>query len=185
MRSLIDNAKKGDDDAICALVNKYEPLISKYSFIYQLKNYSYEDLLQEGKLAVINAIKKYDNTKEKNTFDSYSITSIKNCYYMLARKNIRYNNESSVDIECEDDLSIIDLLESGDNIEKSFMLNADHVALKKAINSLSLEEKKILQIIFINDRGSLRKYCLKYDITFYYGKQKLDKLLDKLRESLI
>ena len=77
---IILNAKNKDSDSILFLINKYKPLIIKYSISYILKNYDKEDLIQIGTIAVIKAIEKYDISHGEDFIDCYIINSIKNTY---------------------------------------------------------------------------------------------------------
>ena len=54
---LVARAKEGDQRAITHLIRKYEPLIHKYARKYgwMAPSHSYDDLLQEGRLAIHKA----------------------------------------------------------------------------------------------------------------------------------
>ena len=103
---IILDAKNKDSDSILFLINKYKPLIIKYSISYILKNYDKEDLIQIGTIAVIKAIEKYDISHGEDFIDCYIINSIKNTYRNLARANIKYQSESSLNISVDEDTDI-------------------------------------------------------------------------------
>ena len=103
---IILDAKNKDSDSILFLINKYKPLIIKYSISYILKNYDKEDLIQIGTIAVIKAIEKYDISHGEDFIDCYIINSIKNTYRNLARANIKYQSESSLNISVDEDIDI-------------------------------------------------------------------------------
>ena len=100
---IILDAKNKDSDSILFLINKYKPLIIKYSISYILKNYDKEDLIQIGTIAVIKAIEKYDISHGEDFIDCYIINSIKNTYRNLARANIKSQSESSLNISVDEE----------------------------------------------------------------------------------
>ena len=95
---ILKSAQAGDESAKLCIINKYEKLILKYSNSYHLKNYDIDDLIQIGNMAVLYAINKFDLEKGNRCIDSYMINSIKNAYRNLGRENIKYSNESSLNI---------------------------------------------------------------------------------------
>ena len=118
---IILNAKNKDSDSILFLINKYKPLIIKYSISYILKNYDKEDLIQIGTIAVIKAIEKYDISHGEDFIDCYIINSIKNTYRNLARANIKYQSESSLNISVDEDTDIQSLLPDDYNLENDII----------------------------------------------------------------
>jgi RNA polymerase sporulation-specific sigma factor len=59
---LVAKAKQGDQRAITMLIRKYEPLIHKYAHKYgwMAPKHSYEDLVQEGRLAIYRAAQAFE-----------------------------------------------------------------------------------------------------------------------------
>ena len=103
-------AKSGDSASMIFFIEKYQLLIKKYAYAYKLKNYDTDDLIQIGNLSVITAINKYDLTRGAEYIDSYIINSIKNSFKNLARGQIKYNDESSINITINEDIEISDLI---------------------------------------------------------------------------
>lgn len=136
---IILDAKNKDSDSILFLINKYKPLIIKYSISYILKNYDKEDLIQIGIIAVIKAIEKYDISHGEDFIDCYIINSIKNTYRNLARANIKYKSESSLNISVDEDTDIQSLLPDDYNLENDIIKTMQHVDLKNLLKSLTLE----------------------------------------------
>lgn len=179
----LKQAKEKDQDATLTLINKYSPLIDKYSRIYKLKDYEKSDLQQEGKMAIINAISKFDLSKNPNVFDGYAINSIRNKYGTLARTHIKRNSESSLNIitGSDDSSEIINLIEDTVDLEKSY-INSDEISrLQFAINTLSKEEIELINIVYIKKSHSLLNYCKENNLTYHTSRMKLKKSLDKLR----
>ncbi len=179
----LKKAKEKDQYATLTLINKYSPLIDKHSRIYKLKDYEKSNLQQEGNIAIINAIDKFDLSKNLNVFDAYAINSIKNKYGTLARTNIKRNTESSLNILTSSDNSseIINLIEDTINLEESYINSEEISRLQFAINTLSKEEIELINIVYIKKSHSLLKYCKENNLTYHKSRMKLKKSLEKLR----
>lgn len=182
----LKQAKEKDQDATLTLINKYSPLVDKYSRIYKLKDYEKSDLQQEGKIAIINAIDKFDLSKNTNVFDGYVINSIRNKYGTLARTHIKRNTESSLNIPTnnEDSSEIIDLIQDTIDLEKSYITSEQISRLQLAINTLSNEEIELINIVYIKKSTSLLNYCKENNLTYHTSRMKLKKSLEKLRSLL-
>lgn len=182
----LKQAKEKDQDATLTLINKYSPLVDKYSRIYKLKDYEKSDLQQEGKIAIINAIDKFDLSKNPNVLDGYVINSIRNKYGTLARTHIKRNTESSLNIPTnnEDSSEIIDLIQDTIDLEKSYINSEQISRLQLAINTLSKEELELINIVYIKKSNSLLNYCKENNLTYHTSRMKLKKSLKKLRSLL-
>ena len=132
-------------------------MVDKYSCIYKLKDYEKSDLKQEGNIAILSAINKFDISKNSNTFDRYVINSIKNKYGTLARTHLKRNNESSLNIFANNDDSyeIINLIQDTLNIENSYIKSEIPSNLKSALNTLSKEELALIDFDYIKSPSSL------------------------------
>lgn len=182
----LKKAKEKDQDATLALINKYSPLVDKYSRIYKLKDYEKSDLQQEGNIAIINAINKFDLSKDPNVFDGYAINSIRNKYGTLARTHVKRNTESSLNISTnnEDSSEIINLIQDTIDIEKSYITSEQLSRLQLAINTLSKEELELINIVYLKKSHSLLKYCKENNLIYHTSRMKLKKSLEKLKLSL-
>lgn len=182
----LKQAKEKDQDATLTLINKYSPLVDKYSRIYKLKDYEKSDLQQEGKIAIINAINKFDLSKNPNVFDGYVINSIRNKYGTLARTHIKRNTEWSLNIPTnnEDSSEIIDLIQDTIDLEKSYITSEQISRLQLAINTLSKEELELINTVYIKKSNSLLNYCKENNLTYHTSRMKLKKSLKKLRSLL-
>lgn len=182
----LKQAKEKDQDATLTLISKYSPLVDKYSRIYKLKDYEKSDLQQEGKIAIINAIDKFDLSKNPNILDGYVINSIRNKYGTLARTHIKRNTESSLNIPTnnEDSSEIIDLIQDTIDLEKSYINSEQISRLQLAINTLSKEELELINIVYIKKSNSLLNYCKENNLTYHNSRMKLKKSLKKLRSLL-
>lgn len=182
----LKQAKEKDQDATLKLINKYSPLVEKYSRIYKLKDYEKSDLQQEGTIAILNDIDKFDLSKNPNVFDGYVINSIRNKYGTLARTHIKRNSESSLNTHTnnEDSSEIINLLQDAIDLEKSYITSEQISRLQLAINTLSKEELELINIVYIKKSHSLLNYCKENNLTYHTSRMKLKNSLKKLRSLL-
>ena len=181
---IILNAKNKDSDSILFLINKYKPLIIKYSISYILKNYDKEDLIQIGTIAVIKAIEKYDISHGEDFIDCYIINSIKNTYRNLARANIKYQSESSLNISVDEDTDIQSLLPDDYNLENDIIKTMQHVDLKNLLKSLTLEEYTLIKEAYLTENSNLYKYCITNNLNYNKKRRELIALLSKLKIKL-
>lgn len=182
----LKQAKEKDQNATLKLINKYSPLVEKYSRIYKLKDYEKSDLQQEGTIAILNAIDKFDLSKNPNVFDGYVINSIRNKYGTLARTHIKRNSESSLNTHTNNEYSseIINLLQDAIDLEKSYITSEQIFRLQLAINTLSKEELELINIVYIKKSHSLLNYCKENNLTYHTSRMKLKNSLKKLRSLL-
>ena len=181
---IILDAKNKDSDSILFLINKYKPLIIKYSISYILKNYDKEDLIQIGIIAVIKAIEKYDISHGEYFIDCYLINSIKNTYRNLARANIKYQSESSLNISVDEDIDIQSLLPDDYNLENDIIKTMQHVDLKNLLKSLTLEEYTLIKEAYLTENSNLYKYCITNNLNYHKKRRELISLLSKLKIKL-
>ena len=181
---IILDAKNKDSDSILFLINKYKPLIIKYSISYILKNYDKEDLIQIGTIAVIKAIEKYDISHGEDFIDCYIINSIKNTYRNLARANIKYQSESSLNISVDEDIDIQSLLPDDYNLENDIIKTMQHVDLKNLLKSLTLEEYTLIKEAYLTESSNLYKYCITNNLNYHKKRRELIALLSKLKIKL-
>ena len=181
---IILDAKNKDSDSILFLINKYKPLIIKYSISYILKNHDKEDLIQMGTIAVIKAIEKYDMSHGEDFIDCYIINSIKNTYRNLARANIKYQSESSLNISVDEDIDIQSLLPDDYNLENDIIKTMQHVDLKNLLKSLTLEEYTLIKEAYLTENSNLYKYCITNNLNYHKKRRELIALLSKLKIKL-
>lgn len=181
---IISAAKNKDNEAVLFLINKYKPLMIKYSISYILKNYETEDLIQIGTISVINAIEKYDLSHGENFIDCYIINSIKNAYRNLARSNIKYQSESSLNITVDENTDIQSLLPDDYNLENDIIKTLQHVTLKNLLKSLTPEEYTLIKVAYLTENSNLYKYCTKNNLNYHKKRRELIALLSKLKIKL-
>lgn len=65
LNSIVLRAKKGDNEAMTKIIEKFTPFILKQCKNIYIKDYEIEDLIQIGRISLMNAVKhfKIDNKK--------------------------------------------------------------------------------------------------------------------------
>ena len=177
-------AKNNNKDAILFFIEKYQPLIKKYAFKYKLKNLDTDDLIQTGNISVIMAINKYNLSKGSKSIDSYIINSIKNAFRNLARNQIKYNDESSLNIPIVEDSEIEDLISDSFNLEEYIVDSSIKDLLKNLLKTLSPDEYKLIEISYLTPNTTLYIYCIDHNLNYPKKRRQLISLLAKLKESI-
>lgn len=149
---LIQKIKNGDTDCLDLLVRKYTGLVRSMVRKSFLVGGEEEDLFQEGLMAIINAVKLYDQTKNRS-FSSFVTTCIKSRIIDTIRTATRFkhkplNDASSFSITNETEIMsstpyhIIDPLDT--YLEKEWRDNF-HKNLK---DMLTKQQTEILELYF-------------------------------------
>lgn len=184
MLNILCEAKNNDENSILFLIKKYQPLIMKYSFKYKLKNFDKDDLIQTGNMAVITAINKYDLSKGSKYIDSYIINSIKNTFKNLARNQIKYNNESSLNISIDEDTEIADMISDSFNLEELIINSNMNFLLKNILKTLSPNEYELIKIAYLTPNITLYRYCINNNLNYPKKRRELISLINKLHNMI-
>ena len=115
---LIQLIEKGNEEALEIMFSKYELLIRSKIIKFKLDKYGLDDYLQEGRLMLHKAIKKYDLSSSK-TFNKYFDLILTNHFLTVVRdiKNnfvIGYLNEEEIEDKqkrTDEKLEVIDFSE--------------------------------------------------------------------------
>lgn len=182
--NILFKAKNHNKDAILFFIEKYQPLIRKYAFKYKLKSFDKDDLIQTGSISVITAINKYDLSKGSDSIDSYIINSIKNGFRNLARNQIKYNDESSLNIPTDEDTEIEDLISDSFNLEEYIINSTMNDLLKNILKALSSDEYELIKIAYLTPNTTLYRYCIDHNWNYPKKRRELLSLIAKLHECI-
>lgn len=123
-----DRARDGEDE----LVRRYSRLVRAIARPYFLAGADGEDLLQEGLLGLVKAVREYDENK-RTAFLPYAETCIKNHIYSAIRNSRRLKHVPLNDYVCIGD-SLFDA--SGQSIAAQGQDPEAHLIAKEAITEL-------------------------------------------------
>ena len=154
---LLSYVNENDDQASDILFKKYEPLIvsiaSKYSTYCSTLGLDINDLIQEGRIALNNAINKYEENKD-NTFYTFAKIcierKIKSAIIMAKRQKHRVLNESvSIDSVMKDtNLSFEKIIGNYDNEPEKVLIDFELKGeiLEFAKNNFSNIEYQVFEL---------------------------------------
>jgi RNA polymerase sigma factor (sigma-70 family) len=158
-------AKSGDKSSLENILNKFTPVIIKYSSSIYLSSYSREDLIQEGYLYLVNIIKKYN--PKRNRFVVYASIALKNNYNYLIRQKARYNMELSYNNSIgQSDVNFECFLMDNLNIEEKFIQSKNKKALYSALKNLDEKELDILIHYYFKEL-SIKSYAVKNNMLYH------------------
>ncbi len=85
---LLQQIRAGDGIAMEKLIKKYTPLVRYIVRNYYAKFFEFEDLMQEGMIGLMNAMREYDHTRYNIKFSSFAyICIIRKIYNVIKRIN--------------------------------------------------------------------------------------------------
>lgn len=159
---LIMKAQNGDDEAMNELIKIYFPLVSVNAQNYFLIGAEKEDLIQEGLLGLLKAIKYYKS--EKSSFNTFAILCIRSQIFSAiklanSKKNMALN---------EAILNSSNIYEEDDN-----NFDLDFVSSAKSPEDIFFDKEKItdFQNYTENNFSKLEKEIFKYLIRGYSYKE--------------
>jgi len=161
---LIIRAKEGDKMALEELMMKYKGLIIKHGNSVYINGYDKEDLIQIGYMSVMNAVNKYDF--QKGNFTAYVSFAIQKNFNYLIRGKARENYVSSLDYYIEDEVQLVDIIKSEENIEGEYIKKEIKKIVQQCINELPVELRDIIDYHYIKNEGTLKKYSEEKNINY-------------------
>ncbi|MCD2345617.1 sigma-70 family RNA polymerase sigma factor [Clostridium guangxiense] len=135
---VVNDAQSNDKQAIMLIINKFKPLIKKYSYLLK-----YDDASSDLTISLIEIIKKIPvctnaNLKSDKFLVGYIASAIKNRYIYLSKKYYRvYLNETSLNLNN---------IKSSENIDLD-----DKIFVWELLDKLSKTQREVLILKFIKD----------------------------------
>lgn len=181
--------KEFDEDLFEYLVARFHPLFAKHYHRQRIADYDFDDYRQEGRLALIHSIEKYDNNK-LNSFSNFFRIIYKNRIFNMYRKSVSesrggnfYDLSLSHNIHRDQDESFT-ILES---LEDPYQLSANKIVeirdiKREFLMSLSLLEKAVF-IYFYSSR-SKEEIAQSLEVDYTQVQSALDRCRLKLRKLL-
>lgn len=137
---LVGLAKKGDSEAISALLVRYSNLVSLRAAAFTCAFCEKEDLEQEGLLAVMNAVRTYDENKGAS-FRTYLGECIDNRMISFIRVASRQNRTSGTHLE-------VSVADNGETDPETLVIGKEgyEKIMSLVTDSLSDYEKRVLAL---------------------------------------
>lgn len=177
---IIQMSLKGDKKYQEILLNELEPLLYKNIYKYWgLNDPIIEDLLQEGYIVVLQALKNFDINKEIH-FLAFIKSKIKyfylNCYRTGLKNTINFTNHLNID-----EFEIDDLKE---NVEEKVLKDEEISLLKSCIDMLPEKEQQLIYSFYF-DEIPVSEIAEKLNISYGAACCKKSRILKKLRSCII
>jgi RNA polymerase sporulation-specific sigma factor len=139
---LVSLAKNGENLAINELIARYELNIEIKAGKFSTHHWIKDDLIQIGRIAVSNAINKYDpNHESKSKFATYVNICLENEFKSAMTKINKINSENVG----------TDILDFIDNDKNSFMVDARFNPEEIAIKNETEEELKAISVKILSN----------------------------------
>jgi RNA polymerase sporulation-specific sigma factor len=178
-------AKNGNREELLRIIEQYKPFIIKTAKQFYIKNFDFNDLIQIGYMAVINAASKYRTGS--NCFSTYAAMAVKNAFKYAARQNSKAHNElslnSALDSGTDGGTEFIDCIESPENIEEELIRQCTIKEVHNAISKLADDEAELVNLVYLNGT-SIKSYAEKNQLSYLHAYRKKNKILDKLNSKL-
>ncbi|MEG6567514.1 sigma-70 family RNA polymerase sigma factor [Thermoanaerobacterium saccharolyticum] len=169
-------AKNGDEDSTYEILKKFNPLLIKLAKKFPYDNF--DDMLQDGREVLINAIYQFDEKKGKE-FIAYASIQLKFYFLNAYRKKKTFLSLNAKADEEEDE--IIDLIESNElTPEEKFFDDITLKNLKVALNGLTAKQKNIVLLYFF-ERKTLVEISKELGVGYQSVVKLKDRALDRLR----
>ncbi len=170
---IVKLAKQGDNDAITEIINNYKTVVKAKSRTFYLVGGEQEDLLQEGLIGIMNAIKNFDDSKgiKFSTFANVCVTrqmmtaiktanrdknSILNNAYSLNKISHTVNDEEYELLDMIVDNSILspeDIFISEEGVDRIMTIVEENLSsFEKEVLSHYLEGESYVDIAEIFDK---------------------------------
>ncbi len=186
---IVKLAKKGDNDAVTELIERYKTVVKVKSRAFYLVGGEQEDLLQEGLIGIMKAIKNFDETKDVkfSTFANLCITRQMMTAIKIANrdKNSILNNAYSLNkishTVNDEEYELLDMIVDNSSLSpEDIYISDEGVSRIMAIieDNLSSFEKEVLTHYLDGE-----SYV---DIAGIFGKDKkaIDNALQRIRKKL-
>lgn len=172
---LIQNAQKGNKEAMLELINRFSPLFRKYA-----KKLNYEDAYEDIVLYFIKMIKTFKLDEMKNVKEaaiiSYINISIVNFYHKSIYRAIHDKKEIAISVLTEEQRYYIESL-----LVKN---DAPDILLElKGKDLLDENEYRLLSMIYVEDY-SVAEIARMYNKTRQSVNQMKQRILKKLRKTM-
>lgn len=152
-RALIARAQRGDAQATEALMMMYRPLLLSLAHRLICPAGWADELLQAGYLGLMQAVRRFDSAKDVQLI-TYATPWILG-EMKRALRRLSAAGAVSLDKELSDDgATLMDVLSIGEEVD------IEKIDLRLALQSLSVEEQKVICLRFFRDQTQQETACL-------------------------
>lgn len=170
--------RKISPENLSSIISQFMPFIEKKVSSYKLNGFSKEDLIQEGRIALLSAVNTYKEEKGVS-FEAYAKRCISNGLASFIRFNLSLKSKPLSGYASLDDEEIVSL---SDPIDKLLEKEALELFKDKLSESLSENEKRVLGLYLRGEGNKQIAILLKSDEksvqnALYRIRQKIKKII--------
>ena len=172
INNLVLAVKNNDTASFIELLGHFSRTITMLSRSFSLPSSEYEDLCQEGRMALYRAALSYDG--ESAQFSTYAITCMTNAMITFAKKYASQNRGKAYDVspeECEVEQGAVSSLELDELLSKDGFAGLSEY--ERRVMSMKLSGYKVGEIA-----RKLGKMPKSVENTLFRARQKLRKHID-------
>lgn len=186
LKALLTLAKDGNCDAKEKIIAKYYGLIIYQSKGIFLNSFTFDDLVQTGIESILRGINAFDINKDISTFSSYIFWCLKNNFNYLCRKEIRNNQNLSLNMVTTDGLESVDFIASDETLEEIVFEALTSKELSFSIRLLDKEESELISFLYLSSspgkKNHLSDYAKLKNKSYYYCTNLKKRTLSKLKQ---
>lgn len=176
---LIKKAQGGDKEAIEETVKRFIPFIRKICRKIYVRGYELEDLIQIGKVSIIQAINNY-KINRTYAFTTYVVNTVKINFYRLMKYKVNSISEISIEVIDNNWYKEIKAIAFNNSIENEIIKNEEKRRLYYEINKLSHNEKELIYWFYFENK-TLEEYARKKGICYSSAVKRKRNAIKKLR----
>ncbi|HZJ99195.1 MAG TPA: sigma-70 family RNA polymerase sigma factor [Tissierellaceae bacterium] len=181
LNELLTKAREGDIDSKEKILDRLQGLIIKSIQRYYNNRNEYEDLIQEGNLAILEAIQTFDESKGVY-FLGYVKTMLK--YTYLNKHKIRTHQSLNSKIGYDEDNELIDILESNEDSPLDRLLKIEETSIiKDALSILTVRQREIVLAYYVEGL-SISEIAERLNISYRTVINTKIRALEKMREHI-
>lgn len=181
IESLVKKAKEKDKDAKEELIREFKPMILNIAKRTFIDGYEFYDIKNECYMTLLKCVNMYDI--DNHRFVAYATNAIKNNIRHMIRKSKKRSSAEGIEALILTDNLEHTLLCDMEPIEDIVISNTNLNNLLQKVNSLSDEEKEIIQVVYVN-KTSVSKYARRNNISYPTALYKRNMLLKKMKTML-
>ncbi|MBD7914729.1 sigma-70 family RNA polymerase sigma factor [Clostridium sp. Sa3CUN1] len=179
MRNLIIKARQEDKKALEEIIEKFRPLINNTAISFYIYGHDSDDIKQIAILSIINAINKFDITKEE-LFTAYVKKCVKNSMYKEIEKATKVYYKDKESKEISQLLEEKDIISDELSLQDKFIKKEEKQNLEKAISLLEDTERKLLKELYVENK-TLADYAKENNIEYHKVRYIKETTIKKLK----
>ncbi|MBQ4156185.1 MAG: sigma-70 family RNA polymerase sigma factor [Clostridia bacterium] len=174
---LIALCRIGDDEAYSVLVARYLFTVRNRASVYNNSGIDFEDLVQEGFIGLLNAVKCYESNFD-TSFSTFAYLCIDRNILSAVRKSLAKKQIPK---------SALSFIEDEQNLQENISRSPEEILIAK--ENLSAMKQKIAEILSDTERKVLDLYLLGYSYSKIAEKLELseksvDNAIQRMRKKL-